>query len=149
MKNIIRTSIIAALLVGLTAAPAHADDEALAAIGGFVVGMITGAAIEHHDGHHADYGVEVHYDTHSRYGHRDHGYRCGKHNRHGCHSCKSHRKGHWETRKVRVWVPGHWAVVVNDCGDRVRVWKSGHYTYERQRYWVSHRRDHRRYSRCG
>jgi hypothetical protein len=144
MKKYIRTTIIAALLVGLTAAPAHADDEALAAFGGFVVGMITGAIIENNsDQHHA--AVEVTYGHHRDY----RGHRCGTHNRYGCNACfKGHkgRKGHWTTQRYKAWVPGHWTYVHNGCGDRIRVWKSGYHTYRTKRVWVSrHHRNDRHY----
>ena len=123
MKNTIRTTIIAALLVGLTAAPAHADDEALAAFGGFVVGMITGAVIENNHDHHYDGGIEISYERHGDYGRHQRYYRGPR--------------GHWEIQRYRVWIPGHWNLVVNHCGDRVRVWKSGRYTYKSKKVWVA------------
>ena len=141
MKNTIRTLLTAALLVGLNATPAHADDEALAAFGGFVVGMITGAIIENNsDHHHATVDISYGHPVDYR------GPRCGKHNRHDCRAC---HKGHWTTQRYKVWVPGHWSYVYNDCGRRVRVWKSGYHTYRTKRVWVArHHRGHHG-SRCG
>lgn len=147
MKKYIRSTVIAALLLGLTAAPAHADDEALAAFGGFVAGMITGAIIENNSNHHHA-SVEISYG----HGHDYRGPRCGKHNRYSCNSCSNRHhgpKGYWKTTRHKVWVPGHWSVVVNHCGDRVRVWSKGYYTYETKRIWIEE--PHRGYnrSRCG
>ena len=153
MKQTIRTTIIAVLLLGLTAAPTHADDEALAAFGGFVAGMITGAILESNSDHHHGAGVAISYESHRGHGvhaRYDRGPRCGKHHRYDCHSCHRGPKGYWKTHRVKVWVPGHWSYFVNDCGDRTRVWTRGHYTYQTKRVWVA--RHHKRYerdSRCG
>ncbi|NDV63060.1 hypothetical protein G0Q06_11400 [Puniceicoccales bacterium CK1056] len=125
MKNIIKITLITVLAIGLNTGRATAGDDAAAAIGGFVLGMITGAIIE-------DHSDNVHVSVGARYGH-DHS--CRK-------SCSIHHgrdHGRWEIRKVKVWVPGYWDVRVSRCGDRVRIWKSGHYTYRKDRVWVSYR----------
>ena len=133
MKKYIHISLISVLLLGLSATPAHAgDDEAFAAIGGFVAGMITGVIINDHDD-------RVHVSVHDKYGSR--------HDRH--YRGKPHRSGHWEIKRVRVWVPGYWDVRYNPCGDRVKVWRRGHYELRKERVWVAYdnRGRHDRYDR--
>ena len=140
MKNYMRYALITVILVGLSAAPAHADDEAWAAVGGFVAGIITGASIDNHDNHRYDSGVRVsvgsrHYPSNTRYdrhrsyrGHSGVRYETRRH---------SGGRGHYTYRKVRVWVPGRWDFVRNHCGDHVRVWKDGYYNYRTEKVWVS------------
>lgn len=130
MKTYIRYLLVSMIALGLSAGKSNANDEAVAAIGGFLAGIITGVVIDK-DGHHHG---SVHVTS---------GSRCYKHSRYGCESCSSygHRSsGYWETRYVRVWVPGHWEYVRNHCGDRIRFWKSGYYTTRPEKVWIS--RDH-------
>lgn len=103
------------------------DDAVIAAVGGFVGGVILGAAIANHNPPPPP----------PIYVERTHGY--GHH--HGC------RHGRWETVKVRVWVPGHWAYLERDCGRPRKVWVDGHYDYRRERVWVA-KRGHRCDRRC-
>lgn len=146
MKKHIRFALVPLLLISLGAGRVHADDEALAAIGGFFAGVITGAIIDDHNDHdrvrvsvHKDYG-DRHYDRH-----RDD---CRKRDCRGCdrgYKSKHHRSGHWETRRVKVWVPGSWEIEITRCGDRVKVWRRGHYEWRRERVWVAYNdryRDH-------
>lgn len=134
MKNTIKITLIAVIALGLNTGRATAGDEAAAAIGGFVLGMITGAVLE-------DHNDNVHVSVSSRHG-------CDRSCRKGCHSCHPRDRGHWEIRKVKVWVPGYWDVSYTRCGDRIRVWKKGHYTYQKERVWVSYRdRGHRKHDR--
>lgn len=112
MKNIIKITLVTILAIGLNTGRASAGDEAAAAIGGFVLGMITGTVIDHNSDH-------VSVSVHGSYGHRD--------------------RGHFETRRVRVWVPGYWDVRVNHCGDRIRIYRKGHYTYRHEKVWVSYK----------
>jgi hypothetical protein len=138
MKHTIRTLIITALLIGAGNARLQAGDEALAAFGGFVAGIITGAIIEDSHDVHGGVAVEI--------GHR-HG-RHDRYDRHVRHS-RHHDRGHWEVQRVRVWVPGRWEFTVSRCGDRIRVWKPGHYSWHSEKVWVSHRgRGHSR-GYCG
>lgn len=129
MKNKIRTLITATIALGLSAGQVHANDEGLAALGGFVAGIITGAIIEDHHGYHHDAGVRISVgDRHDRY---------GSYSRHG-------QRGYWEVRHVRVWIPGRWEFVRNECGQSVRVWRPGHHRMQRTRVWVADRgRSHR------
>ena len=131
MKTIIRTFVVTIALFGLNA-QSHADDEAWAAVGGFIAGVITGTAIDNHRDVHAGVTIAV-------------GDRCGIHHRSGCSTCYPPRRGYWSVRHVRVWVPGYWDVVINHCGDRVRIWKPGRFEHRPRKVWVAH--DGRRYDR--
>jgi len=138
MKTIIRTVVSAAVLFGLTT-QARADDEAWAAVGGFIAGVITGSVIEHNSSVHT--GISVSY-----------GDPCHSHHRSGCGVCYPARSGYWSVERVRVWVPGCWEIVVNHCGDRVRVWKPGRFDYHQRKIWVAydaprHGRPYRDYDR--
>jgi len=145
MKKLIQLTLVPLLLVTLGSAPAQADDEAIAAIGGFVAGIITGSIIDDHDHRSHVYIGHDRYDRnqcrprHERT--HDRGY-CG---RDGCRKrdCRSdhrigHKRGHWEIKHVRVWVPGRWVVKRDRCGDRIKVWNRGHYRWEKERVWVSY-----------
>ena len=134
MKKIIQFSLLTAVVLGPGLNEARAGDEAWAAIGGFVAGVITGVAIE--DGHHVHHRhPPAHYGHHKNYGNKGH---------HGPPHVSYHRhhgkKGHWEYRKVRVWVPGHWAYSYDSCGSRVRYWESGYYSWQKNKVWVPHRK---------
>ena len=141
MKTYIRYTIITLITLGLASEKSYAGDEAIAAIGGFLAGIITGVAIEDHDDYH-HHGARVRISTgdHHRVYHYT-GNRCYRHSRYGCETCRSygHRTtGHWEIRHIKVWIPGHWEFVRNRCGDRVRIWKSGYYTTKPEKVWVSY-----------
>lgn len=135
MKNTIRILIATALVLGTGTARLHAGDEALAAFGGFVAGMITGAVIENNTDFHGGVVVEV-------------GDRHGRHDRYACYD-RYDRRGHWEVRRVRVWVPGRWEFTISRCGDRIRVWKPGHYTWHSEKVWVRHDNRGRPRGYCG
>jgi hypothetical protein len=129
MKNIIKITLIAAIALGLSTGRATANDEAAAAIGGFVLGMITGAVIENHTDH-----VNVSVRAGYGYGHDCRSACSVRHDRSYGHG----PRGHWEVKRVRVWVPGRWDVRVNHCGDRIRVYEKGYYTYRKDKVWVSY-----------
>ena len=150
MKQIVPISLIAIFLLGLGIPRAHAGDEAVAAIGGFLAGVISGPVIN--DSH--DYGrsrvhVSVGRDRykHYSYGRRTHRHDYGRdYSRKGSWRYKGSsyggekvRSGHWEIRRVRVWVPGYWTTSRNHCGETVKIWKRGHYKWEREKIWVSYR----------
>lgn len=130
MKTLIRTLLATSLALGLNVQTARAGDDALAALGGFVAGVITGAVIEHNDGFHG--GVSVSIGNAPCYS------RCGPHGRLDCGACfVPGPHGYWEVRQIRIWVPGYWDFVINHCGDRVRIWRAGHYEYRPHRVWVA------------
>ena len=126
-------TLVLIVLTGLTAGRAHAGDEGWAALGGFVIGAITGAVIadDDDDSHR---GPAVDHRVHDRY---DRGHDCDR----GCNECYRgrdyHKKGHGHIKHSRVWVPGRWVIVINNCGDRVRVWKRGHYVNRPDRHPVA------------
>lgn len=124
MNKLIFASI-AAVATALMGSPIRAeashnrhdnDHEVIAAIGGFIGGVIVGSTINSNNLPPPRVGVAV------SYGH-DHG----------------RRHGHWEWTTVRVWVPGRWAYVDRDHGRSRRVWMDGYYDHRRERVWVAHR----------
>jgi hypothetical protein len=141
MKTILHLSLTLIILASLGATEAKADDEAVAALGGFVAGIITGSIIDHDRDR-----TRVHVYTDRSYGHRHDKGRYGhdwrrdhwKH-RSDWKGKPSKRSGHWETRRVRVWVPGHWELTRNACGDRIKVWEPGHFIWKHEKVWVSYR----------
>ncbi len=150
MKPIVPISLIAVLLLGIGVPRAHADDEAVAAIGGFLAGMITGTVIS--DNH--DYGrsrVHVSVGKDRRYGYkyggRSHRHDYGRHygrkgswrGKDSYYGGRKARSGHWEIKRVRVWVPGYWELTRNRHGERVKIWRRGHHKWEREKVWVSYR----------
>lgn len=120
MKNILIATAALATAAALPQ-PARADhDNALAAIGGFIGGVIVGSHIDHHDRYDAPPAV-----------------------------CPPPRyeapRGHWEDRQVRVWVPAHTEVSYDRCGVRIVHTRPGFYTYRTDRVWVvDERHDHGR-----
>jgi hypothetical protein len=144
--NRIKLSLLVLASLGMCLLPkASADDEAVAAIGGFVAGIITSAIIDHNEpdlvvvkgGHGSHRGYR---DQHCDRAGRGHWERrvsvCPPPRpKRDCGNYQGPR-GHWEIRYERVWVPGHWEVRKNRCGDRYRVWNEGHYRTEKRKVWV-------------
>lgn len=135
MKNKLRYLTTAAIVLGMMAAPSHADDEALAALGGFLAGVITGVVIEDNDHHHRGPAVEV--SVGSRHGYPD---RYGRHSRYDRYD-RHRAPGHWEVRYVKVWIPGRYEYVRDGCGRRIKVWKPGHHISRPEKVWVAYRSD--------
>jgi len=138
MNKLITTSLFAALAtLAFAPSPARAGgDEAAAALGGFIGGVIVGSALDndhHHHGRFEDHGrahvsTRIEVRSRSHHSHHDHGY--------------------WSSNRVRVWVPGVWVVRYDDCGRRFRHFERGHYEHQRQRVWVRTGR-HGRCDICG
>lgn len=108
--------------------PVRADDsDVVAAVGGFIGGLIVGSALDD-DHHHYDlhHGAPVHVSTRIVIG-----------GGHGHHHHHHHRHGHWEWTRVRVWVPGHWVVREDYCGRRIRYFEPGRHVYRRERVWIA------------
>lgn len=117
MKKFTVIALIAAAALALTPKPAVAGgDKAIAAIGGFIGGVIVGSAMERD--HHAPYAREY---SHSRVIIDDRRDRCDD--------------GYWRDVRVRMWVPACWSTSY-DCGRRVRVFIPGHYEFRTDRVWV-------------
>ncbi|MCW5549447.1 MAG: hypothetical protein KIT44_10845 [Opitutaceae bacterium] len=101
----------------------HAGSKERAVIGGFVGGLIVGHTL----GKHAPAPIcheTVSYHPHRRPAH-----------------------GHWETNRVKVWVPGHWTVRIDRCGTRVRHYVAGRYEWRTERVWVAYAPSHRSHGR--
>jgi hypothetical protein len=121
--------ILASLIAGLsgvagtaqTAKASHNNNEAIAAIGGFIGGVIVGSAI-HNDHREPErvYSPPPRVIVEPRYS-----------------------RGHWDTVTVRTWVEGRWFVSFDDCGRRIRSWTPGHYEFRHERVWVDGRHDRR------
>lgn len=113
----ITSSITLIALAAALFAPSHAKagDKEKALIGGLIGGIIIASALDNNDT-----SISVGYSNH--YG----------------------RHGHWEWVSVRTWVPGYHERRRDHCGNLVRVWVSGHYTFVKQKVWVDggHRSGH-------
>ncbi len=132
MNKLVAATLFAAVS-GLFCAPQTAragGDETAAAIGGFIGGLIVGSSIDHD--HHARYDdhARVHVGASIVIADRDH----------------HHHRGHWETNRIRYWVPGRWVVSFDRRGHRVRGFERGHYAIREERVWVRSGRD--RYDVC-
>lgn len=126
-------ALSALALTTLAPRPAAADgDEALAAIGGFIGGVIVGS---HLDRDHDRSEWHSRYDRHHRRGPVVIE-RCAPPPRWVGRDRGSRHEGYWSERTVRVWVPGRWVWSIDDCGRRVRYREPGHYEYRRERVWV-------------
>jgi hypothetical protein len=113
----------AALLPGTV--QARSGDKALAAVGGFIGGVIVGAHLDRGDRYdrRAPVVVEacpppavVYYNT-----------------------PHSPRRGYWQDSTVRVWVPARTVVTVDRWGRRIHHYEPGHYAYRTDRVWVESR----------
>ena len=118
MKNILIITLIAILVGSITAANAKADREGRALVGGLIGGLIIGSIL---DGDHHHRRTTVHHHSSHRYD------SCG---------CN----GHHEYIPVKTWINGRWLVHYDNCGNRVRNWHPGHYSYTKRRVWVPHNR---------
>ncbi len=121
MKTRLTALLLAATAAfALVAKPAYAGDKEAALIGGFLGGLVLGAALDHDRGHTT---VVVH-DRPGRYD-----------------DCRD--TGYWDHRTVRVWVPGYWETRWRH-GCSVRVYVPGYWDHRRERVWVAHRGDYGR-----
>lgn len=119
MKKFILLSLLAATAAALAPKPALAGDREIAAIGGFIGGLVLGSAL--HDDRYDRTTVVVS----DRYHHRP-------------------QHGYWKHVTVKTWVPGYWTTSCDRYGRRVRVYVEGCWQYRTDRIWVSHDR-HGRY----
>lgn len=119
MKSISILTLLALVAAFATPNTAKAGDDEKALIGGLIGGLIIGAAIADND-HHTS--IEV-----------------------GYHGSSRHHDGYWTWTTRKHWVPGYYERRRDHCGNRVKVWVSGHYTVVREKVWVSERDRH--YSR--
>ena len=143
MKKVLSMALIATCSLSLPSTTVQAgDDEAIAAIGGFVVGLIAGS-IADKDAHYSHRHHGSSYTSHSAY--RDNRVHYPHYNAHSSTAYSRHYSraespevtGRWETRRVKKWIRGYWEVCYNGCGDRIKIWRNGHYRWETERVWVS------------
>lgn len=132
MKNLALLSMLSATALTFTPAPAKADSEGAAAVGGFIGGLIVGQIFNDRDDHRSHRGptvsVEVSNRYHDRYDRHDHG--------HGRDRDRGHDRGYWDTVRVKVWVPGYWTTRY-ERGRKVRCHVEGRYEWRTERVWVS------------
>lgn len=144
--TLIASIAVLALIAGQTSA--RAGDEVIAAIGGFIGGMVVGSISSDSHNHHSSVVIETGYgsrgDRHYGRGHNDRRGRQGQHYDRGRRSGDRYSYGRWEFQTVRRWVPGHWSYRQDRCGDRRRVWTRGHHVHTRVRVWVSFGGGHKR-----
>jgi hypothetical protein len=125
------TSLLALVALSTAAllpatAQARSGDKALAAVGGFIGGVIVGAHLDRGDRYHHQPVVVEHCPPPASVVVID------RHPRH-------HRHGYWQESTVRVWVPARQYVTVDRWGRRVHQYEPGHYEYRTERVWVEHR----------
>ena len=127
MKILATVSLLAATTFALAPKPAKAGDEAAAAIGGFIGGLVIGSVLDNdHD----------RYDRYDRYdNHVGASVVIGTGNRHPYRD-----GGYWKTVTVRHWVPGYWTNTRDRRGHRVRVFVEGRWEFRTDRVWVSNDR---------
>lgn len=128
MKSLLFITLITALVASTAAPTTRADREGRALVGGLIGGIIIGFILDD-DRHHQ------HHD--SRVRHRSRGY-----DRHGDCGCS----GHYDYISVKTWINGHWSVHYDRYGHCYRHWSPGHYSYDKRRVWVPHKRSCRHYS---
>lgn len=129
--TLIASIAVLALIAGQSSA--RAGDEVIAAIGGFIGGMVVGSISSDSYNHHSSVVIETGY-----------GSRGDRHYVRGRRSGDRYNYGRWEFQTVRRWVPGHWSYRQDRCGDRRRVWTRGHHVHTRVRVWVSFGSGHKR-----
>lgn len=118
MKNQITALVLVAVAaLAFAPKPAQAGDREIAAIGGFIGGLIVGSVINDHRDHN-DATVIVH-DRGPGHYHQERGY--------------------WKEVTVRHWVPDTWEYRY-EYGRRIRVFVPGHWVMRRDRVWVAHNR---------
>lgn len=127
MKKLLTIAcVIGTTILQPSIAQADSSDKALAAIGGFLGGVVATNIVNDHRESKAYY-------------HRSNKscretkviVRSGSYNRH-------RGDGHYEYRRVKVWNPGYWEFTRDACGRRVKVWNKGYYSFRREKVWVEH-----------
>ncbi|WP_269523553.1 hypothetical protein [Coraliomargarita parva] len=153
MKHSKKLILLPALCLALGTGRASAgDDEAVAAIGGFIGGIIATKVFDHHKDHHRSHEVVIIETNSCCGGHGYHEKSCNKgrdkyfrhgHKKHDCdRRCPEYGpSGYYKVVTVKVWIPGCWTYERDRCGNRIKRWEPGYYEYEKKRVWVSHGSD--------
>lgn len=128
MKTKLAALALALVTLFALGAPKTAQaNDAGAAIGGFIGGVIVGSVIA--DQHRGPDAVVI------EAGYRDYGPHHGP-------------RGYWRNVHTRVWVPGFWTMDRDRWGRPFRRYVEGHYELRRDRVWVSYNdHGHGRYDR--
>lgn len=126
MNKLLIATVITALsgVVGIPQT-ARAGNDGLAALGGFIGGLIVGSTVGHPQNDY-DYRPPAYHDGPDIV--IDNGPRA---------------RGHWEWVTVKVWVPASWVVRYDNCGRSFRDFRPGYFEFRRERTWVDGRRDRR------
>ncbi len=128
MKKTVIAGIVAGCLVALVPRPVQAgSDEALAALGGFVGGVILSEAARTPSQRVIHQRTVIHRDV----------------------VVDRPARVRYEMRPRKRWVPGCWVYERGPCGGRVRVWDPGHWETVYVRVKVKDYREVRRYPRRG
>jgi len=122
MKTIAFVSLLSVTALAFTPAPAKAGSEGVAALGGFIGGLIVGHALSDHRAGPPSTEVFVTHRHGDRYDSR---YDGGRHERHG----------YWDSVRVKVWVPGYWTTCY-ERGRRISYHTPGRYEWRIERVWV-------------
>ncbi|MBK1858942.1 hypothetical protein [Cerasicoccus arenae] len=151
MKNTIKTGAICTLVLLVSALSAQArgghnnDNEAWAALGGFIGGVIVSEAIHDHDRNRST-KYQVTYDRSQGQGRHNDGYGKGRGRGHDAHGKDrgrdNHGKcscggGHWKVVERRVLVPAQFGWQVNSCGLRNRTFTPAYFDFVKERVWVN------------
>ena len=142
-KTITAITALAALTAGAYARPSHDNNEAAAAIGGLITGVVLSEIIDdanvniHLAGRYGDDWSRYHSDYRDYDRYRDNRYDRGRDYRHDS------RNGHYIYEKRRIWVPGHWDYTRDCHGHKMKVWVKGHHETRRIKVWVNDRYDDR------
>ncbi len=127
-KSTICILMIAIALAGIQ--QAQAGDKERYLIGGLLGGLILNEVV---DGSSVEFRsrrpVRVEHHVHHRHAFR-------------------RPSGHYEYRRIKIWVPGCRERIVKRCGRIEFRWVPGHYEFRTQKVWVSYgRRPLRRHGR--
>jgi hypothetical protein len=120
MKTIATISLLAASALILAPKPATAGDREIAAIGGFIGGLIVGSNLNHSQPYCppvVSYPAPVVV------------YSSG---------------GYWETSCVQVWIAPRWTVIYDRYNRPVRRFEPGHYETRNNRVWIASNRNYDR-----
>ena len=113
MKKSILLTMTLLLVAFAVPNSSEARDEGWAALGGLVGGLLI-SDIQHNRHSHASRVSRVHH-------------------------AEPVRRGHYEFREEKSWVPGCWKESIDDCGHVTRYWEEGYNEIRSVKVWVPHR----------
>lgn len=118
MNKLATLSLLAAGALAFAPQSAVAGDKTVAAIGGFIGGLIVGSHVNSHSSH-----TTVIYDDY-----------CPPP---GPVVIVSNRPGYWVERPVQVWIAPTWIVTYDPWNRPVRRHVAGHYSTRMEKVWVN------------